>query len=95
MGTIKPPPIKHNSIPKNAQWLSGVGSGSWFVLTKEKQGYKIQRFSAEGKLECSGIFTPNISGFTVNEKHEFTYLSHCLMCTIIQKNQTFIFKPLN
>ena len=90
---LKPIETPHN-IPKNSQWLSGIGAGSWFCITKESSLFKINRFSKLGVLECSGLFEIDKSGFTLEGQYTFTYLSHCQLCTIIQKNKTYIFKSL-
>ena len=83
---------RHINIPGNAQWLSGtVGSGSWFSLTDEKNKYRIQRFSSEGKLECDRIFTVDNSAFDLHIDYKFTFLSHCKECTIIQNEITYKF----
>jgi hypothetical protein len=82
------------NIPDNSQWLTGIGSGSWFCITKESSLFKIHRFSKLGVLECSGLFEINKSGFKLKEQYTFTYLSHCQLCTIIQKNKTYTFKSL-
>ena len=80
------------NIPDKAQWLSGtVGSGSWFFISTEKRKYRIQRFSLDGKLECDRIFTVDDSAFDLNIDYQFTFLSHCKECTIIQKEITYKF----
>ena len=82
----------HINIPKKAQWLSGtVGSGSWFSITEEKNKYRIKRFSPEGKLECDRIFTVDNSAFDLHIDYQFTFLSHCKECTIIQNEITYKF----
>ena len=78
-------------ISVNAQLIEGIGASSWFTISLEKKLYRIERFSIEGVLECSGLFQVKPSNFQINEKHKFTYLSHCKECTIIQNNQTFKF----
>lgn len=84
-------PKKIKGIPENAQWLGGIGAGSWFTIVLEKDKYRIERYSPEGTLECSRLFTPNKTGFNIESPFEFTYVSHCKMCTIIQNKLTFIF----
>ena len=51
-------PNKPTNLTENAQWLSGEGAGSWFVIssTTGKEVFFIARFSPEGKLECEGSF---------------------------------------
>ena len=80
------------NIPEKAQWLGGtVGSGSWFFISAKKSKYRIQRFSAEGKLECDRIFTVDNSTFDLQINYQFTFLSHCKECTIIQNEITYKF----
>ena len=40
-------PKKPKNIPKNSHWLSGIGAGSWFVISKENNQYRILRYSDE------------------------------------------------
>ena len=83
---------RHINIPEKAQWLSGtVGSGSWFSITDEKNKYRIIRFSPEGKLECDRLFTVDNIDFDLNIDYQFTFLSHCKECTIIQNEITYKF----
>jgi len=80
------------NIPEKSQWLSGtVGSGSWFFISAEKIHYRIQRFSPEGNLECDRIFTVDKSAFNIEIDYQFTFLSHCKECTIIQNEITYKF----
>ena len=80
------------NIPDKSQWLSGtVGSGSWFLISPEKSKYRIQRLSPEGKLECDRLFTIDNSTFDVHIDYQFTFLSHCKECTIIQNEITYKF----
>jgi len=80
------------NIPEKAQWLSGtVGSGSWFSISAEKSHYRIQRFCSEGNVECDRIFTVDNSTFDIEIDYQFTFLSHCKECTIIQNEITYKF----
>ena len=83
--------IPPKKIPKNAQLIKGVGASSWFVIDKEKELYRIQRFSQEGILECSRLFTSAPNTFDVDLPYDFTYISHCKECTIIQEGKIFKF----
>ena len=84
-------PKKINSISRDAQWLGGIGAGSWFTIVLEKDKYRIERYSSNGELECSRLFTVNNTGFNIDLSFEFIYVSHCKMCTIIQNEITYIF----
>ena len=85
------PPKKTKNIPKGAQWLGGIGAGSWFCLSKESKDYLIKRFSPYGKLECEGFFVVDDNSFRIDESFEFTYLSHCSLCTVLQNDKKFKF----
>ena len=87
-------PKRHINVPDSAQWLSGsVGSGSWFfIAAKENQNqYQIKRFSREGMLECDRLFTVDNNTFDISVNYQFTFLSHCKECTIIQNEITYKF----
>jgi len=85
-------PNRHINIPESAQWLSGsVGSGSWFFLSTKGNDYQIKRFSPEGILECDRFFTVDNKAFDINIDFQFTFLSHCKECTIIQNEITYKF----
>ena len=85
-------PNKHKNVPKKAQWLSGIGAGSWFFIIIEAEKYRIKRFSPEGILECNNIFNVIPShGFEIEKQFRFVYLSHCKICRIEQNNKTFVF----
>ena len=90
-------PSKPSNLPENAQWLSGEGAGSWFVIgkTQETNEYSITRFSPEGKLECEGNFLCNTSSdFNLNQTYIFTHLSHCKTVNIVQSGIIFKFERL-
>jgi len=90
-----PEPLRHESVPVHAQWLSGEGSGSWFAITQNDTAYKITRQSQEGTIECSGLF--KVSGdnvFNVNEPYYFDHLSHCNLVRIRQHQKIILFEAL-
>tara|TARA_B100001758_G_C18411576_1_gene616143 strand:- start:2156 stop:2431 length:276 start_codon:yes stop_codon:yes gene_type:complete len=84
-----------NNRPKNisleAQYLSGIGASAWFEITKEKNKYRIKRFSEEGKLECDRLFTTS-KEFNIKKPFKFTYLSHCKECSLLQEDKIYVFK---
>lgn len=78
-------PKKVENIPSNSQWLAGEGAGSWFSIEITVPYYKITRYSPEGKIECSGIFSvSNQVEFNINLPYQVTHLSHCQFVTILQ-----------
>ena len=44
------------NINKKAQFLAGIGASAWFYIYQEKSRYIIERYSEDGKLECSRLF---------------------------------------
>ncbi len=91
------PPPKEPNIPKEAQWLGGQGVGSWFYLSKPKElaknNYRIVRYAPNGDIECNRIFETS-EYFDINQPYQFTYISHCQQCTIIQNNKKLLFNYL-
>lgn len=93
MSTIISAPSLPSNLPSSSQWLAGQGAGSWFWIheTETLYQYQIKRFSSKGTLECDRIFKCNEIDFDYSQPFEFTYLSHCAFCTIIQNEQMFTF----
>ena len=79
------------NISEKAQLISGIGASSWFTIKQENEAYRIERFSPDGELECSRLFVSSPEGFEINTEYEFTYISHCKECTILQNNKTYKF----
>ena len=96
MSEILPQPEKPSHLPLDVQWLSGQGAGSWFYLSKSKMAreivYRIIRYSPSGEVECDNLFEVDDSEFSMNEAYQFTYLSHCALCTILQGEKEFVFR---
>lgn len=78
-------------ISGKAQLIKGTGASSWFTIVEENELFRIERFSTDGELECSRLFAVTPSSFDVKQPFEFTYLSHCKQCTIIQNEITYKF----
>jgi hypothetical protein len=84
-------PVKDRLIPHNAQWLAGEGAGSWFVFGIENGNIKVSRYSPEGIVECSGLYT--VSGAEIIEdvlSANITYPSDCRLITMSFKNSTIV-----
>ena len=82
---------KPANIQETAQLIKGIGASSWFTIKSEGNLYRIERFSPEGELECSRLFRAEPNTFDINHEHEFTYISHCKECTILQNDRTYKF----
>ncbi|PCJ26334.1 MAG: hypothetical protein COA97_06010 [Flavobacteriales bacterium] len=94
IGTIHSPALP-NVIPKHSKWLLGQGVGTWFCIDKtdnEKQ-YNIKRFTPKGSLDCDRIFEIENNGsvFDIKEPYQFTHISHCSKCRIVQNETVFVF----
>ena len=96
-GTISAPQ-KPTTVPENAQWLGGQGTGGWFYLETfpdSKTLYRIIRYSPKGVCECDRTFTlVSKTDFDATKDFEFTYISHCAACNIMQNGvkHRFVFK---
>ncbi len=88
-------PTKPANVPEGAQWLSGIGAGSWFTIKKVTKDYIISRYSPNGKVECSGLFKIINNGFfDINLPYQFEHLSHCQSITIQQCKKMLVFNRL-
>jgi len=79
---ILPQPKRPLHLPEIAKWLSGEGTGSWFmVVQKSVTEFEINRYSPTGNFECGGTFT---SAVELNITTPFTidYPSHCAVVTL-------------
>ncbi|WP_348810669.1 DUF6695 family protein [Flavobacterium maritimum] len=90
-GTL-PAPTKPENIPADSQWLGGEVVGGWFWMHPKEDNYIINRYSSEGKAECSGIFrlVGKVS-FDAKLPYSFSHLSHCSKVTITQNGKVFRF----
>ena len=86
-------PIRPSSVPVQAQWLSGEGSGSWFAIEQNLDTFKISRYSPEGFLECQSQFSiSNSKEFNVNHPYRVDHLSHCEKVVCIQNKNRIVFE---
>jgi len=89
-------PLRHEKIPKTAQWLSGEGAGSWFHLEYDFPFYSITRFNHQGEVECKGFFIlPGKSAFEPGLPYRFVHLSHCRQVSIEQNGKVLRFRRLD
>ena len=59
-------------------------------IVKRNQVSEITIFTKDF-MECEVLFSVDDVNFNLNEKYQFTYLSHCSSCTIIQNEKQFKF----
>jgi hypothetical protein len=88
-------PIRPSSIPAQAQWLSGEGSGSWFVIENNSDAFKISRYCPDGFLECQSQFrASNNKAFNIDSPYRVDYLSHCEKVVFIQNKIRIVFERI-
>lgn len=84
------------NLPKSVNWLAGEGAGSWFLIEKTlvENQFTVSRFSPEGTLECSGVFSTD-TPFDLNDTYHLDYPSHCKQVTVIQFGKRIVLeKPV-
>lgn len=70
------------TVPKNAQYLGGVGDGAWYEITKENDHtVRISRYTSEGKFEYTVIGEPE-KKIDWSKPVEIAYDSHLLFSTL-------------
>ena len=84
---------KPSNIPENCQWLSGQGAGAWFCIdsTSKPLIYQVKRYNLHGELDCETLMKVADLNFDINQAYQFTYVSHCAKCSIIQQEKVFDF----
>ncbi len=77
---------------KDADFLSGIGSGAYFVLKKSSQEalYEIMRFTDFGDMDFRGVFKTK-SIFFYDQEYKFVYDSNCKYCHIEQAGKRIRF----
>ncbi|TDS14624.1 DUF6695 family protein [Sphingobacterium paludis] len=80
-------PSKPISVPKDAQYLGGVGDGAWFcVQATSEDSVIIKRFTSKGDLEYVVLGEP-MEPINLKEPFEITYDSHLLFTHIKQQGR--------
>lgn len=79
-------PVRPDSVDENAQWLSGEGAGSWFLLELKGEDYCISRFTPKGTLEFEKEFIAS-SKFHISKEYRFTHVSNAMKCILIQNGK--------
>lgn len=91
-----PEPVKHPDIPDNAQWFSGEGAGSWFVLEHQDARLIVTRYAPDGKVECSGRYRINSVPYDLLEPaFRISYPSNCKVVTLENNSMTIQFERIN
>jgi len=77
---------------KEAHFLSGIGSGAYFVIKESSQTplFEIRRYTEYGQEDFRGLFETK-SMFFYNKEYRFVYDSHCKYCHIEQEGKIIRF----
>jgi hypothetical protein len=79
-----PPPQRHPHIPEHAQWLSGEGAGSWFVIKLNESKLLLTRYAPSGEIECEGTYqVRNSQPFSKDFDFKVTHPSNCKIATLM------------
>jgi len=86
------PPKRNNSIPANAQWLSGEGAGSWYSFEHINTSLYVNRYSPEGETECLGLFKAKENyKLTKLDNLQITYPSNCAEVSLKENDRVYKF----
>ncbi len=80
-------------LPRNVQWLSGEGAGSWFYIKPfGTNRLEVFRYSSAGRLECKTFMQAYSSEtFDPEKPYRLLHLSHCKQLHLSQDDIQFIF----
>lgn len=94
IGTEKPN-LKIFNLKKGT-WLGGIGSGAWFILSKQisNSEFEMQRFTADGILDFKGIFKIENDSFNLMKEHQFLHPTNCVEAFVKQKDTIYCFKNI-
>ncbi|MEM6724031.1 MAG: DUF6695 family protein [Bacteroidota bacterium] len=91
-GTAWWEPPRPASLPDNAQWVNGMGSGHWFSLHEFLgDAALIARYAHDGRQDCLGRYTLQQSGFNPGSDYTFIHDSHAYLATLEQGDQHYQF----
>jgi len=81
----------HIEIPdflRDADFLSGIGSGAYFLIAQQvKKGhFEIRRYTEKGVEDFRGVFVCN-DVFDMDKDYHFVYDSNCKYCHIFQNGK--------
>lgn len=92
LDTTLPAPPGPISVPDDAQWVAGETGGSWFHLSEEGEGFRLQRFCSEGELECTGLLHLSDGYLRLTSAFRIVPMSHCAEVRVMQMGAEIILK---
>ena len=88
-------PIRHRNISLEAQWLRGLGEGTWLTLLPfdgEDSRYRILGQSATGQVEYDYLADSGGDEIDFDQPYQFVYDCSRMWATVMQNNRKIIFK---
>lgn len=90
-GCMDEPP-RPPSVPKQAQWLGGIGEGAWYVLEWESLSKPtVTRYGRDGQVDYRVNCQPE-TGFNPDQPYAFTYDCHYQRHVVVQNGQSVLLK---
>lgn len=82
---------------KNGTWLGGIGSGAWFIISKQisEDKFEIQRYTADGTLDFESTFQLENKEFDFTKQYEFLHPTNCIEAFVNQEDTIYFFKNSN
>ncbi len=75
-------PVRPTTVPKDAQWLGGIGEGAWFQVMLATDIKKLVKYDLYGNVEYERIVDPTEVDWTLPFKVD--YDTHASKLTILQ-----------
>ncbi len=81
---------------REAQWLSGIGSGAWFLLQDigSRAIYGFKRISDSGRTDVSAKYKISDPTFHIEQSYVFMHDSNCLYFHVKQNDRIYRFDIL-
>ncbi|MCF8255980.1 MAG: hypothetical protein K9J06_00380 [Flavobacteriales bacterium] len=94
LDTTLPAPPRPITVPEDAQWVAGETGGSWFHLSVEGDGFRLNRFCSEGELECTSLLKPDRSFPALDGSYRIVPMSHCAEVRVLLGEQEMVFRSV-
>jgi len=95
LDTTLPAPVRPLTVPADAQWVAGETTGSWFHLSVEGNVFRLNRYCAEGKLECTNVLRPDGPESLLDEGYRIIPMSHCAEVRILVGDREEVLRTID
>jgi hypothetical protein len=95
LDTTLPAPPRPVNVPDDAQWVAGETGGSWFHLIAQGASFRLDRYCAEGEIECSSALrTDNGATIDIEEQYTILPMSHCAQVQLQLSGQMLMLRMI-